>query len=78
MKRHMWYGHFRTRQDAGMGVSCSDPEALLRDALRLGATAVSLFRGEEIKGKTPSLMELRGIMNDRKRKGKVVKHMPAK
>ena len=65
MKRYMWHAHFRTKADPAMGVSSSDPIALVRDALRLNASSIGLYRGEEIKGKLPTLESMRGMMEDK-------------
>ena len=62
MKRYMWHASFRVESKHSMGVSCSDPLSLVRDALRLNANSITLHRLEEIKGKLPTLMEMRGIV----------------
>jgi hypothetical protein len=46
--------------DGDRGVSCSDPVALLNDALRFNASAIFFSRGKEIRGKLPDLMQMQG------------------
>jgi hypothetical protein len=64
MKRYMWHLTARVGQDS-MGLSCSDPARLVKDALRSNASVICLIRGKEIKGKLPTLEQMRGLFAKR-------------
>lgn len=76
MKRYMWHASYRKANGESSGIECSDPESLVRTGLCCNATAITLYRGKEIKGKIPSLEDVQDVYRRHKlapaRKLKVV------
>lgn len=48
-----------------MGMSCSNVESLLHDALRFNAVAITLHRGKKL-GRRVTLNEVRGILRPKR------------
>jgi hypothetical protein len=62
---YYWSVDFRNAKGETWGMSSSNIEALLEDALRFNAVAITFFRGHKL-GRNVDLSEVRGIFRRRK------------